>query len=446
MPDGLINALYIVPILAVLILVHEFGHFFAARWVGAKVEEFGIGIPPRLKGWERNDVIWSLNWIPFGGFVRVKGEDGKDVEPDSMNSKSALQRAFFLAAGSIMNLLLAILLMVLVVGFQGVSSSSIYIGEVAPDSPAAQAGWLPGDRIIEVAGVPVTSSSQVGASAKNFGGKPMSVKLERDGQIVDSTVTPRANPPADQGPTGVKVSEDVISRVSVAGAADGSAAAKSGLQAGDRIVAIAGEPADTQFVVYTGLVNKQGSSVPLTIERAGAEQTINLDVPVIAVDGDPYAETGLELKVEPIFEKVPLLQVIPRGLSDVWAQITQMIAGLRDLLTGKASLGQIAGPIGMGQITSEVIDASPLPLWVTLAQLATLLSLNLAILNLLPLPALDGGRLFFILIEVLRGGKRIPPEREGVVHLAGMILLIGVMFVVAFLDIGRILGGQSFLP
>jgi regulator of sigma E protease len=100
----------------------------------------------------------------------------------------------------------------------------------------------------------------------------------------------------------------------------------------------------------------------------------------------------------------------------------------------------------MGQITSEVIDASPLPLWVTLAQLATLLSLNLAILNLLPLPALDGGRLFFVLIEVLRGGKRIPPEREGVVHLAGMILLIGVMFVVAFLDIGRILGGRSFLP
>ncbi len=446
MPDGLVNALYIVPILAVLILVHEFGHFFAARAVGAKVEEFGIGIPPRLKGWERNGVIWSLNWIPFGGFVRVKGEDGKDMESDSMNSKTPWQRAFFLAAGSMMNLLLALVLMVLVVGFQGVSSSSIYIGEVAPDSPAQAAGWLPGDKIIEVAGVPVTSSDEVGARARDFGGKPMNVKLERNGEIVDSTVTPRANPPADQGPTGVKISEDVVARVSVKEVAEGSAAAAAGFEPGDRIVAANGEPADTNFVVYSSLLNNQGGSAEITVDRDGTEEKIALAVPAIAAEGDPYADTGLTMTVEPVFEKVPLLQIIPRGVSEVWSQTSQMLAGLRDLLTGKAPLGQIAGPIGMGQITSEVIDASPLPLWVTLAQLATLLSLNLAILNLLPLPALDGGRLFFILIELLRGGKRIPPEREGLVHLAGMILLIGVMFVVAFLDIGRILGGQSFLP
>jgi regulator of sigma E protease len=123
-----------------------------------------------------------------------------------------------------------------------------------------------------------------------------------------------------------------------------------------------------------------------------------------------------------------------------------MISGVRDLVTGSAPLDQIAGPIGMGQITSEVIGTSPLPLWVTLAQLATLLSLNLAVLNLLPLPALDGGRLLFVIVEVLRGGKKLAPEREGLVHFAGLILLLGFMFVVAFLDIGRLLQGRQFLP
>ncbi len=127
MPGSLSNALYIIPILAILILVHEFGHFLAARRCGVKVEEFGIGIPPRIYGKERNGMIWSINAIPFGGFVRVKGEDAGDMSSDSMNSKSPLQRAFFLTAGVMMNLLLAVVLMIAVIGFQGVPHSSVYI-------------------------------------------------------------------------------------------------------------------------------------------------------------------------------------------------------------------------------------------------------------------------------------------------------------------------------
>ena len=153
-----------------------------------------------------------------------------------------------------------------------------------------------------------------------------------------------------------------------------------------------------------------------------------------------------QAQLHPIFTKIPAGQVIPYGLREAWTQITAMLGGLRDLVTGKASLSQIAGPVGMGQIASQVIGESPLPLWVTLSQLAILLSLNLAILNLLPLPALDGGRLLFVFIEVLRGGKKVPPEREGMVHLAGMVILLGVMFVVTFLDLGRVFGGGSAFP
>ena len=162
MPEGLLNGLYIIPILAVLILVHEIGHFLSARAVGVKVEEFGIGIPPRVKGWRRKGVIWSINAIPFGGFVRMLGEDGKSVEPGSFNSKSPLRRAFILAAGSGMNILLAVVLMIVVVGVQGISLTNIYIEAVNSGSPAAKAGWKPGDKIIEVVGAPVEQTDEVG--------------------------------------------------------------------------------------------------------------------------------------------------------------------------------------------------------------------------------------------------------------------------------------------
>jgi regulator of sigma E protease len=154
----------------------------------------------------------------------------------------------------------------------------------------------------------------------------------------------------------------------------------------------------------------------------------------------------LDLTIKPQFDRVPLGSIIPVGVSQAWEQSGQMVSGIRDLVTGRAPLDQIAGPLGMGQITSEIVSASPLPLWVTLAQLAILLSLNLAVLNLLPLPALDGGRLLFVIVEVLRGGKKLAPEREGIVHVAGLILLLGFMVIVLVLDALRIYEGRSFLP
>ena len=446
MPEGLTNGLYIIPILGVLILVHEIGHFAAARLIGAKVEEFGIGIPPRIKGWRYKGVLWSLNWIPFGGFVKVMGEDGKTVDPGSINAKSPLQRAFFLGAGSAMNFLLAFALMILVVGFQGIPRTNVYIASVVPGSPAEDAGWEVGDRLVEVAGVPVGSSNDVGARAREFAGKPMSVVVEREDKLVETSVVPRVSPPEGEGPTGVGISDAAVADASVTGIRPDSPAASSGLQPGDRITSVAGRKTTDAFALQLALSEASGTSVPVEVSRAGEPATISLSVPALEPDGDVFEQLGLDVRINPYFDRVPLGSVIPVGIGQAWDQFSQMLGGLRDLLTGRAPLDQIAGPIGMGQITSEIVAASPLPLWVTLAQLAILLSLNLAVLNLLPLPALDGGRLLFVAVEVLRGGKKLAPEREGIVHFAGLILLLGVMFIVAFLDIGRALSGQSFLP
>lgn len=446
MSDGLLNALYIVPILAVLILVHEFGHFFAARAVGAKVEEFGIGIPPRAKGWEWKGVTWSLNWIPFGGFVRVLGEDGKNADPGSMNTKSPAQRAFFLVAGSAMNVVLALLLIMAVVGFQGIPTYRVYIGAVSPGSPAQDAGWQAGDRIVEAGGRPVADASDLTALSTTFAGQNLSVVLDRGGERVETMVVPRANPPANEGRIGVSMDPRVTADVFVSGEVPDSPAAVAGLQVGDQLVSVDGMPVTDGVALTSALVRSAGSEMPIEVRRGSETVPLTLAVPAIPDGADPLNVVGIEAEATPRFERVPASQVIPRGLEQAWEQTTGMLSGLRDLVTGRAPLGQIAGPIGMGQIASEYIAESSVPLWVALSQLSILLSLNLAILNLLPLPALDGGRLFFVLVEVLRGGKRIPPEREGIVHLAGMVVLIGVMFVVAFFDVGRIISGESILP
>jgi regulator of sigma E protease len=444
--EGLINGLYIIPILAVLILVHEIGHFVAARLIGVKVEEFGIGIPPRIKGWRRNGVLWSVNWIPFGGFVKVLGEDGKASDPESINAKSPAKRAFFLVAGSAMNFLLAFVLMILVVGFQGISHSNVYIASVVPASPAEAAGWEAGDRIVEVAGVPVESSTDVGQRAREFSGNPMSVLVERNGELVETSVVPRVNPPAGEGPTGVGISDSPLSDAIVEAVTATSSVSEAGLQPGDRIVAVGSEQISDPYALQFALTSASGTTVPVEVARGGEPITVSLVVPKLDAEGDLLEQLGLDLAIKPRFDRVPLGSIIPVGIAQAWEQAGQMLSGIRDLVTGRAPLNQIAGPLGMGQITSEIVSASPLPLWVTLAQLAILLSLNLAVLNLLPLPALDGGRLLFVIVEVLRGGKKLAPEREGIVHVAGLILLLGFMVIVLVLDALRIYEGRSFLP
>lgn len=441
------NGLYIVPILAVLILVHEFGHFVSARLSGVKVEEFGIGIPPRLFGVMRKGVLWSVNAIPFGGFVRVKGEDGKNMDPDSMNAKRPGQRAFFLAAGAGMNVVLAVFLMILVIGIEGISHQSIYIGGVNAGSPAAKAGWQIGDRIVAVNGQKVESADEIRRATSSNAGDQMTVTIERRGKLVDTAVVPRTNPPDGQGRVGVLLSERTIGSLTILDVVPGSPAAAAGLQAGGRIVSINNRTVTDDFVLATELDRFVGSQVPIVVERNGQQVEATVAVPTKKANEDLTLTTGFKtLELKPVFEHVPALQVVPRGFEQAYKTTTQMIYGLKELFSSRKNLEQIAGPVGMGQLTSELVDKSTLPLWVTLANIAIVLSLNLALLNLLPIPALDGARLMFVLIEVLRGGRKISPQKEGLVHFAGMVVLIGLMFVIAFSDIRRIVTGQTFLP
>jgi regulator of sigma E protease len=439
---GFANGLWIIPVLGVLIFVHELGHFFAARRCGVKVEEFGIGLPPRLFGWVRNDVIWSINMIPFGGFVRVKGEDADDMSPDSMNAKSPLQRAFFLAAGAGMNVLFAVLLMFIVLGVKGDTHSNVYVSTVMPGSPAAQAGWLAGDRIAEINGDEIESLGQVTTATRSNAGDQMTVTVERRGQLIDTSLTPRENPPEGQGRVGIQMTDRVVGTIIVGEVAPGSPSDVAGLQVDDEFVTINGLAVEDYFVIQSELTRYSGTDAEIVIRRGEDLFTTAMAVPALGPRSDVLAEVGLPvLQALPTFENIPWVEIIPRGFSESYNATKQMLLQLKLMLTDRETLSQVTGPIGMGQVTSQIIEASPLPTWYILAQIAIVLSLNLAVLNLLPLPALDGGRLLFVFIELLRGGRKISPQREGVVHFVGFVILLGVMGIVAFRDIGRILGG-----
>lgn len=444
--SGFLNGLYIIPVLAILIVVHEFGHFFAARRCGVKVEEFGIGIPPRAKGWMWKDVLWSVNWIPFGGFVRVKGEDGANMDSDSMNAKPPHQRAFFLAAGAGMNVLLAIVLMIFVVGFQGITHQKTYVAAVAPGSPAAKAGWREGDRIVQINGDEMESAQEIRNKTQSNAGNEITVTVERRGSLIDTKVTPRENPPKNEGRVGFSMDTRYIGDVEIETITPGSPAEAAGLLPGDRFVKINNREATDFFVIQSELGLYEGFSAPIEFERDGVVSSTKIDVPGNLGTTDVFLAIGLPTMVsKPVSEKVPFLEIVPRGFQESYQATVSMVQGIRELFSSRENLSQIAGPVGMGQLTSELIEESPFPLWVILANLGIVLSLNLAILNLLPLPALDGGRLLFVLIEVLRGGRRISPEKEGLVHFAGLVLLIGLMFVVGFFDVNRLLDGRSFL-
>lgn len=445
--DAFASGLWIVPVLAVLILVHELGHFFAARMCGVKVEEFGIGIPPRLFGWTRNGVLWSINAIPFGGFVRVKGEDGSNVEPDSMNAKPPHQRAFFLAAGAAMNIVFAVLLMFIVLGVKGDLHQNIYIAEVSGGSPAARAGWQSGDRVVKINGHTVETTTEVASQTNKYGDREMRVTIERRGQLIDTYVTPRKNPPEGQGHVGILMQQENVGIIRADAVAPGGAADAAGIQPGDEFVSVNGRPIDDFFSLKAEFSRFTGTTVDVIVRRGEALLSTSMAVPNLGPREDVFLALGLPtLRSIPQFEQIPWTEIVPRGFSESYHATRLMLDQIRTIFTDREALTQVAGPIGMGQITSELIQESPLPVWFVLAQLSIILSLNLAVLNLLPLPALDGGRLFFVLIEIIRGGRKIAPEREGLVHFAGLVLLIGLMFVIAFRDVDRILGGHSFLP
>lgn len=373
--------------LVVLVVIHEFGHFLAAKAFGIKVLEFGIGFPPRAWTFlRRGETEYTLNWLPIGGFVRLLGEEDPS-DPRSLAAQAAWKRLVVMSAGVVMNLVTAIVL--LAVGFmvpRERALTMVQIIEVAPGSPAAEAriegtmrdgstpaqGLQPGDLVLEVEGREVRNPSElVYANRLNLGETQRWV-INRAGSTLTAYVYARWNPPPGQGPTGIRI---------------------------------------------------------------GAPSVCSFDA-----EGNP---TNCQL-LYPYSEKVwdwPWV-AFPKAVASLGETFRLTINEIRVLVAGSsgASLSQgqpaFTGPVGIAETTGNIIDEQG---WRPLIELAALLSLNLAIFNALPIPMLDGGRMLFVFIEILRGGRRIAPEKEALVHFMGFALLLFGVLIVTYFDIARLL-------
>ena len=394
---GLPSWLLIIPVLASLVFVHELGHFLAAKRFGIKVLEFGFGFPPRLFGVRYGETIYSVNAIPLGGFVRMLGEEDPTDER-SFARQSVLRRTVVLCAGSFMNFVIPLVIFTVLFSLpRDVPVGTVNVTGVAPGSPAQQAGIRAGDQVIAVNGEPVRFHGDlIGQIMVNLGSEVAltlrkgsivsGLRSSPDSSVVETvTVVPRLNPPALEV---VDVVTDPETQVSLRDA---------------RRYNVRLNPGDTMSQGAVGVMIGT-SNVRLVRERQ----------PVLGAGQDAFGRMADVL-------------ILTKNGFHMW------IAGGPD--------PGFAGPIGIAQVTGEVAQVGVFPFF----ELVALISISLGLINILPIPALDGGRLLFVLIEWGRRGKRVSPQREGLVHVIGFAVLIGLIVVVSFFDISRILSGGSFV-
>ena len=323
-------------VFGLLILVHELGHYFVARLTGIKVLELAIGFGPKLIGWRKNEINYSLRIFPLGGFCRLLGENPDEAsEPDSFPQKPILSRAAVLVAGASMNLFLAIAVFFIIFFFiAGVpDTGSARIGYIVEDSPAEAIGLEAGDMIRSIDGMPVSKWEDVLSIISARPNEEIYLIFEREGEIKEVSVVSETAPESERGMIGIG-------------------------------------PVIHKYKVLPSLV--------ISVERFGA-----------------------------------------------------VIASIFQVITGQVPL-DVAGPVGIIFVIGEVAQTG----FVNLLLLTALISISLGIMNLLPIPALDGGRLFFLLVEAIRG-RRIDPEKEGFIHFIGFALLILLILFITYQDLLR---------
>jgi regulator of sigma E protease len=428
--------LWVVPILGVLIIVHELGHFVSAIRLGIKVEEFGIGFPPRMFAIRRNGIDYSMNWLPIGGFVKITGENGDSDDPRSFGKAPAWKRIIVLAAGSFMNLVLAIIIfaMMAISGTQEVDTSlAPYTGiqSVLDNSPALRAGVQPGDRIVSIAGEPVRTEVDIRRLSGENAGKPTEFVFERSGQEVKLTLQPNTTSPYLGVGLVPWVSPAKVDDVRATGVA-----AQAGLTNGDVIVEVNGEAVNNSARA-SYLISQSAEPIKLVVERDGQR--------VGPLEIAPSAASSYEFTLFRPYRTVYYGpgEALGRALSSTWSVVAAIPAGIGQAIAGQAEGPGVTSIVGIGQLTGEVAQDAGIN---GLLNLTALLSISLFMINLMPLPALDGGRLLFIFIELLRGGRRIAPEKEGMVHFAGMVVLLALMALITFFDVSRLLQGVRLLP
>jgi regulator of sigma E protease len=420
--------------LGVMVLVHEWGHFVVARFFGVRVEVFSIGFGPRLFGVRRGPTDYRLSALPLGGYVRMAGDNPAEErrgDPDEFLSKPRWQRVLIALAGPTTNFLMAVVLTAALFVRGGEQPSyadkSVVVAGVVKDSPAQKAGIEPGDRIVSFAGVKGPTWDRVALElALSAPGHSLPVTIERGGQLITTSVASEPQPFAVVG----YPAEPVI----VGSVAPGLPAQRAGLKDGDIIVAANGEPltAPSQF---SDVVQQSGGK-PMTLEVMRDGQTQMLELRPIwgdPGDGTPRWQIGITFRFVTSPRRYSVPQAVLKATQFHIVLANKLIYLVGELFTGKVSLKQVQGPLGIVQESSRAAKRG----FGDVISLMALVSLNLGILNLLPIPILDGGHILMLAIEGLMRRDLSLKIKERVVTV-GMVFLLLVFLIVMYNDALRL--------
>jgi regulator of sigma E protease len=430
------TVLVFIVVLGFLIFVHELGHFLVARWTGVRVIRFSLGFGPKLYAKTVGDTEYVVAAIPLGGYVKMAGDEpGQELtkSPQEFASRTLLERTRIVLAGPVMNILIAFLLMPLVF-MLGTHAPAFLeeppvVGWVQDESPAQTAGFAVGDRLQSINGREVATWEQAVTQLAVHPEATVQVAVDRAGERKTLTLTVPAQFDNGAGSLGFLPHKPAV----VGLVSPGKPAAIAGLQVGDEIVSLNARPIDNWYQMSDAIQKNQGAPLAVGYRRGGVEATVEL-IPALDEVSKRWM-IGVGGKESVLFRQYGFGESIVLGTQKMWELTRLTFDVLGQLFTGNLSIKALGGPIMIAQVTGEAADSG----FSDLVRLVAFISLQLGIMNLLPIPVLDGGWLLFFLIEAIIGH---PLNRRGmeIAQTLGFVLLITLALVVSYNDIMRILG------
>lgn len=420
-------------IFSVLILFHELGHFLLAKRNGIIVEEFSLGMGPRIVSTVKDGTRYSWKAFPFGGSCMMKGEDEDEDGEGSFNSASVWGRISVIAAGPVFNFILAFFFALIVIGIVGYDPAEITA--VKEGSPAAAAGLQEGDVLTRFKGerIDIGRDLLTYITLKGVNDDSITLEVLRDGEKKEIVYQPESirkymlgfsYTPDDEG-------EAVVQELTL-----NLPLQKAGMQVGDVITSIDGNTIESsaQLAEYMEAHPLSGEAITISYLRDGKAKEVNV-TPV----ENTHVDIGFSYNLAR--EKTGALGVVKYGLVEMKYWVKTTVQSIVMLFSGQVSVNNMSGPVGVVDIIGDTYEQSKsegaLITWVTMLNMMIMLSTNLGIMNLLPLPALDGGRLLFLLIEAIRG-KAVNRKAEGIIHFTGLVLLLGLIIYITFHDVVKL--------
>jgi regulator of sigma E protease len=429
------NLLWLLVLIGVMILVHELGHYCAARFFDVRIEVFSFGFGPRLFGIRRGETDFRFSAILFGGFVKMAGDQpGEEAinDPRAFLAKPRWQRLIIAFSGPAMNIVLAVAILtgLFMVKYPKAPDVRAVIGHVFPDSAAAQAGLREGDRIVRIDDKENPTWEDVAVKELSGANQPLQLKIEREGKQFWTTVTPKLDERSGVGYAGWREQGEI----EIASVTAGTPAEKAGLERGDILSSANGHPIRSQFRLQEIIRVGGGKPVEIQYLRQGQPGAVTVQPVFATAEGSARWMIGVYLQPRLIVIQLSFPEALRESVRHNLRNAGLMYELLRGLVEQRMSPKTLEGPIGIARLSGEAAREGPFAFFGLLA----IVSLQLAIFNLLPIPILDGGVILLLLVEMLMRRDLSLAIKE-VVFKLGFVFLMAVMLFALYNDISKIL-------